>query len=309
MLNKGSLHMSYYKRFNRLVFFKKDIQQYLAYMDFHQLYLLLVEALEQLKTMGIGDSTITFSQTLERTQTLVGIKDHCNTPPEKMNAYNAEYNELCDIQGANYNHVARLKWLENQLAEHNVNLELATNEEMLNIIVALCIKMDVLKAEKIAVETQTEEQCAATYAQKQEDCEQHDAERKLREEQPATMYAQKQDKHKQHDAKHKLQEEQCAAAKQEESKQCNAERGPMKKYCGIITWTAERDAKITRMIKDGYTYDMIVSEFGNSIKMNGIANRWIQHLIKQLTSSSPRYHHVYTVKLLGLRRWMHESHA
>ena len=62
ILNENSFHMSHYGRINSLVFFTKDLQQYLVYKDFHQLYMTLVEASEQMKTMGIlEDSTITFS--------------------------------------------------------------------------------------------------------------------------------------------------------------------------------------------------------------------------------------------------------
>jgi hypothetical protein len=65
ILNKNSsFHMSHYGRINSRVFFTKDLQQYLVYKDFHQMYLTLAEALEQLKTMGILDSTITLSQML-----------------------------------------------------------------------------------------------------------------------------------------------------------------------------------------------------------------------------------------------------
>jgi hypothetical protein len=59
ILNENSFHMSHYWRINSRVFFTKDLQQYLVYNDFHQLYLTLAEALEQLMTMGILDSTIT----------------------------------------------------------------------------------------------------------------------------------------------------------------------------------------------------------------------------------------------------------
>jgi hypothetical protein len=44
ILNKNSFHMSHYGHINTQNFFTKDLQQYLVYMDFHQLYLLLVEA-------------------------------------------------------------------------------------------------------------------------------------------------------------------------------------------------------------------------------------------------------------------------
>jgi hypothetical protein len=64
---------------------------------FKPINLLLVEALEQLKTMGILDSTITLSQILEWTKTISGIKDHSHIPAETMNAYNAKYKKLCAI--------------------------------------------------------------------------------------------------------------------------------------------------------------------------------------------------------------------
>jgi hypothetical protein len=82
--------------------------------------------------MGVLDSKITFSQMLEWTKTLVGIKDHSNTLAEMMNAYNAKYKKLCAIQEANFIRAARLNWLVNRLVEHNVDLELATNEALLD---------------------------------------------------------------------------------------------------------------------------------------------------------------------------------
>ena len=66
------------------------------------------------------------------------------------------------------------------MAELNVDLELAANEARLNRVAALGIQMDVMKAEKIVLETQTEEQRTAAYVQKQEEREQHNAERELR---------------------------------------------------------------------------------------------------------------------------------
>jgi hypothetical protein len=62
--------------------------------DFHQLYLSLAEALEQLKTIGILDSVITLSQMLEWTSSLAGTKDYSHTPAEMMNACNAKYKKL-----------------------------------------------------------------------------------------------------------------------------------------------------------------------------------------------------------------------
>jgi hypothetical protein len=94
ILNKNSFHMSHYGGINSRVFFTKDLQQYLVYKDFHPMYL-LAEALEQLKTMGILDSTITLSQMLEWAQPLAGVKEHSNTPAETTNAYNANHRKRC----------------------------------------------------------------------------------------------------------------------------------------------------------------------------------------------------------------------
>ena len=75
ILNKNSFHMSFYGYINRHVFFTK------GYKDFHQLYLSLAEALDQLKTIGILYSTITLSQMLKWTQPLAGIKGRIHTMP------------------------------------------------------------------------------------------------------------------------------------------------------------------------------------------------------------------------------------
>ena len=66
----------------------------------------LAEALDQLKTMGILDSTITLSQMLKWTQPLAGIKDHSNMPVKMTNAYDANYKIF---RGANYARAKQLK--------------------------------------------------------------------------------------------------------------------------------------------------------------------------------------------------------
>jgi hypothetical protein len=131
----------------------------LVYKDSHQLHLSLAKALKQLKTMGIlEDSTITFSQMLEWAQPLDGIKDHRNTPAEMTNAYDADYKKRCFIQGANFHRSKRLKWLHNRLINLIVDLELARNEASHERVTALEIEIDVMKADKNVLESQTEEQ-------------------------------------------------------------------------------------------------------------------------------------------------------
>jgi hypothetical protein len=109
--------------------------------------------------MGILDSTITFSQMLEWTHQLAGIKDHSHTSAETMNAYGADYNKRKSVNSANFHRSKRLKWLKNRLDELNVELELATNERA----EALEYKIRETEAEKIALETQTEEHRVAAY--------------------------------------------------------------------------------------------------------------------------------------------------
>jgi hypothetical protein len=116
ILNENSLHMSHYGRINPRVFFTKYRQQYRVYNDFLNMHVSLVEVSNQLKTMGILDSTITFSQTLEWTHQLAGIKDHSHTSAETMNAYGADYKRK-SFKGANFHRSNRLKWLKNRLDE------------------------------------------------------------------------------------------------------------------------------------------------------------------------------------------------
>ena len=48
-------------------------------------------------------------------------------------------------------------------------------------------------------------------------------------------------------------------------------------------WTPVVDAKIERMIDEGYSYDKIASKLGNGLKKQNINNRWNRHL-KKLSS-------------------------
>ena len=162
--------MSHYGCINSRVFFTKYLQQYVVYKDFHQLYLSFAEALVRLKTMGILDLMITLPQMLEWTQSLAGIKDHSIMPAKITNAYNADYKKRCVIKGANVIHSKQLKWFENQLVNLNVD---AKNEALHKRVTGLVIKIDVIKADKIALEKQTAEQCVAADALKKEE---HDTE-------------------------------------------------------------------------------------------------------------------------------------
>jgi len=240
ILNENSLHMSHYGRINPRVFFTKELQQYLVYKDFHQLHLSLGKALKQLKTMGIlEDSTITFSQMLEWAQPLDGIKDHSNTPAETTNAYDADYKKRCIIQGANYNRSKRLKWLNNHLVNLNVDLELARNEASHERVTALEIEIDVMKADKNVLESQTEEQRVDAYA--------------LEEAQRVAKIAECDRKHAEKEAE-EAQRVAKAAVK-------------------AAKWSAEVDALIESMIDGGVSFAKIASKLGNGLLTNDIKHR------------------------------------
>jgi hypothetical protein len=68
------------------------------------------------------------------------------------------------IRGANFNRSKRLKWLHNRLVNLNVDLKLARNEALNERVTALEIDIDVMKADKNLLESQTEEQRVAAYA-------------------------------------------------------------------------------------------------------------------------------------------------
>ena len=55
-----------------------------------------------------------------------------------------------------------------------------------------------------------------------------------------------------------------------------------------ITWTAELDGAITRMITDRNSYHKIAPELGNGLTGNGVNNRWTQYLKKSTEIIKPR---------------------
>jgi hypothetical protein len=52
-------------------------------------------------------------------------------------------------------------------------------------------------------------------------------------------------------------------------------------------WTPVIDAKIERMVVDGYTYTEIASELGNGLKHEDINNRWNKHVKKSSSIIKP----------------------
>jgi hypothetical protein len=302
ILNENSLHMSHYGRINPRVFFTKEFQQYLVYKDFHQLHLSLAKALKQLKTMGIlEDSTITFSQMLEWAQPLDGIKDHSNTPAETTNAYDADYKKRCIIRGANFNRSKRLKWLQNCLVNLNVDLKLARNEASHERVTALEIEIDVMKADKNVLESQTEEQRVAAYAleeaQRVAKIAERDRKRAAKElaeeaQRAAKVVERDRERDRERAAKELAEEAQGVAKaavkiaakiaerdRKRAAKELAEEAQRVAKAAAkAAKWTAEVDASIESMINGRVSFLKIASKLGNGLLTNDIIHRWYDHL-------------------------------
>ena len=210
-------------------------------------------------TMGIlKDSTITFSQMLEWSQPLDGIKDHSNTPAETTNAYDADYKKRCFIRGTNFHRSKRLKWLHNRLVNLNVDLELARNEASHERVTALEIEIDVMKADKNVLESQTEEQWVAAYALRY-------CERNCKRAAKDLAKIAERDRKKGEKEAEEAQRVAKVAAK-------IAERD--------AKWSAEVDASIESMINGGVSYSKIASKLGNGLTEMDIVNRWHRNLKK-----------------------------
>jgi hypothetical protein len=209
--------------------------------------------------MGIQeDSTIAFSQMLEWAQHLNGIKDHSNTPAETTNAYDADYKKRCVIRIANFHRSKRLKWLNNRLVNLNVDLKLARNEASHERVTALEIEIDVMKADKNVLESQTEEQRVAA----------PDA---LEEAQRVAKIAERDRKRAEKEAG-EAQRVAKAAAK-------TAKRD--------AKWTTEVDASIESMLDDGVSFAKIASKLGNGLSKNDILSRWYDHLKESSSITKP----------------------
>jgi chemotaxis protein histidine kinase CheA len=314
ILNENSFHMSHYGRINSRVFFTKDLQQYLVYKDIHQLYLTLAEALKQLKTMGIlEDSTITLSQMPEWAQPLAGIKDHSNTPAETTNAYDADYKKRCLIRGANFHRSKRLKWLNNRLVNLNVDLELARNEASHERVTVLEIEIDIMKADKNELESQTAEQRVAANAlhdrakrakkeaeeaQRVAKAAERDRKRAKKEaEEEAQRVAKAADRDRKRAEKEAEEEAQrVAKAADRDRKLAEKEGGEEAQRAAKAAakaaqrdakWSAEDDASIESMINGGVFFSKIASKLGNGLTETDIKNRWYRELKKSSGITKP----------------------
>jgi hypothetical protein len=249
---------------------------------------------------------------LEWAQPLDGIKDHSNMPAETTNAYDAEYKKRCVFRGANFVRAIRLKWLESRLVNLNVDLELARNEASHKRVTALEIEIDVMKADKIALETQTAEQRVGAEKEVEDEAQRaaKAAERNCkRAEKEAEEEAQRAEKAAQRDAKWSAEVDASIESmikggvsfskmasklglKENDTK--SRWHTKLKKSSGIIkppvqtgfpsriTWTEDVDASIVRMRADDISYAKIALKLGNGLVRNDIINRWNRHLKDKL---------------------------
>ena len=211
---------------------------------------------------------------LEWAQTLDGIKDHSNTPAETTNAYDADYKKRCVIRGANFHRSKRLKWLHNCLVNLNVDLKLARNEALHERVTALEIEIDVMKADKNVLESQTAEQCVAAYAleeaQRVAKIAERDRKRAENETEEAQRVAKIAAKIAKRDSKRAEKEAEDEAQRVAKAAAKAAERD--------AKWTGEVDASIESMINGSVSFSKIASKLGNGLSTNDIKNRWYDHL-------------------------------
>ena len=189
-----------------------------------------------------------------------------------------------------------------------MDLKIARNEALHERVTALEIEIDVMKADKIVLETQIAEQRVAAYALKQEE-----RDRKLSSVERAVKVVERDQKRTEKEAEevvkaaerhfnctfleaeelaleHRRQERHRKRAEneaEEAAKTAEHDRECTEKASGIIkpyvqrvarTWTTELDEIITRMRADSISFANIASRLGNGLKKNDIKNRWKRHL-------------------------------
>ena len=150
--------------------------------------------------------------------------------------------------------------MHNRLVNLNVDLKLARNEALHERVTALEIEIDVMNVDKNVLVSQTAEHRVTAYA--------------LRDRAKRVAKAERDRKR---------------AEKEAEEEAQRVANPP-----GSITWTAEDDATIVKMIADDVPCSKIASELGNGLSEDDIRNRWHRELkessgiIKPPGKSGPR---------------------
>ena len=166
--------------------------------------------------------------------------------------------------------------VEQSSGQSHDDLKLARNEASHERVTALEIEIDVMKADKNVLESQTEEQCVAAYALRDRDKR---AEKEAEEEAKRVAKAERDRKRAEKEAEEEAKHVAKAAAKTAEHD---------------AKYTADVDATIVSMIADDVPCSKIASELGNGLSENDIRNRWHRELkessgiIKPPGKSGPR---------------------
>ena len=145
-----------------------------------------------------------------------------------------------------------------------MDLELARNEASHKRVIALEIEIDVMKADKIVLETQTAEQRVAAYALEEAQRVAKIAERDHKRAEKEAKEAQRAAKIAERDHKRAEKEADDEAQSAEKAAQRDAK------------WSAEVDTSIESMIKGGVSFSKMASKLG--LKENDIKGRWYDHL-------------------------------
>ena len=231
-----------------------------------------------------------------------------------MNAYDADYKKRCVIRGANVHHSRQLKWFHNRLVNLNVDLELARNEASHERVTALEIEIDIMKADKNELESQTAEQRVAADAlhdrAKRAEKEAEEAQRvakaaerdrkraKKEAEEEAQRVAKAADRDRKRAEKEAEEEAQrVAKAADRDRKLAEKEGGEEAQRAAKAAakaaqrdakWSVEDDASIESMINGGVFFSKIASKLGNGLtETTDIKNRWYRELKKSSGITKP----------------------
>ena len=182
-----------------------------------------------------------------------------------------------------------------------MDLKLARNEALHEIVTALEIEIDVMKTDKNVLESQTEEQRdrkraakelaeeaqrVAKAAVKIAECDRKRAEKEAEEAQRVAKAAAKIAERDRKRAEKEAEEAQRLAKAAAKAATKAAERD--------AKWTAEVDASIVSIINGRVSFAKIASKLGNCLSKNDITHRWHDHLkessgiIKPFVQSGPQ---------------------
>jgi hypothetical protein len=166
-----------------------------------------------------------------------------------------------------------LEWAQplNGIKDHSNTPAETTNEASHERVTALEIEIDVMKADKNVLESQTEEQRVTAYAleeaQRVAKISERDRKRSEKEAEEAQRVA-------------KIAERDPKRAEKEAEEAKRVAKAAAKAAERDAKWTAEVDASIESMINGGVSFSKIASKLGKGLTTTDIKNRWYKVLKK-----------------------------